>query len=132
MGSLSSVALSVYGGFMKFEVWHAHPPNFFGDVARAASFPRGYLMVAEVETADLDAVFRLTNHIGTSWTENAEVTVISTVTGPRSTSVGDIIVGPFPPLMGTSIPHEADVLMIADVGHFDMRLRQPHARNSYV
>lgn len=49
-----------------------------------------YTLVAEVDTNDMDDVFRLTNHISHSWTENEEVTAV--IERVRSTSVGDILV----------------------------------------
>ena len=51
---------------------------------------RHYTHVADV-LAPLAQVFRLTNHIDRSWTENPEV-VWHTAAPVRSTSVGDVIV----------------------------------------
>lgn len=50
-----------------------------------------YVKVADVETDDLEDVFRATNHIDRPWTENKEVTALFSVRA-RSTSVGDVIV----------------------------------------
>ena len=49
-----------------------------------------YKKVAVVEAEDIDAVFELTNHIDSDWTENPGV--VAEPGRHRSTSVGDIIV----------------------------------------
>lgn len=55
---------------MTFDVWHADPPNFFGDRARAGMFPGGYVQAATVDAGSADDVFALTNHIVGNWTES--------------------------------------------------------------
>jgi hypothetical protein len=50
-----------------------------------------YTRVADVEVADLESVFNVTNHIDHSWTENDEVVALFSQR-PRSTSVGDVVV----------------------------------------
>lgn len=49
-----------------------------------------YKMVATVECGSLGEVFRLTNHINHSWTENEGVFAVSEKV--RSTSVGDVVI----------------------------------------
>jgi hypothetical protein len=80
---------------MKFEVWHAEPPNFFEDFDRAKAM-KDYTLVAEVEAKHIDEVFQLTNHIDSDWTKNEGVELAEGVSAARarSTSVGDVIVGP--------------------------------------
>jgi hypothetical protein len=74
---------------MKFKVYQAKEmPQSFTPAPETFN-KDDFVMVAEVETEDIEGVFRLTNHIDHDWTTNPEV---SGVTGScRSTSVGDII-----------------------------------------
>lgn len=51
-----------------------------------------YVLVAEVDTTDLERAYELTNHIDKDWTLNREVRAF--VPSCRSTSVGDMIVTP--------------------------------------
>lgn len=70
---------------MLFQVYHAINPNYgFGEPRQ---FPGEYELVANVETTDLEDVFRLTNHI--EFEKNAQV---EEVKSSRSTSVGDVVV----------------------------------------
>lgn len=55
-----------------------------------AGWPADYTKVADVDAPALGAVFGLTNHIDSSWLENAGVRPV--VSSARSTSVGDVIV----------------------------------------
>jgi len=79
---------------MLFKVFHADEPTFCVVEARCPEileeFPNGFTHVANVECADLEKVFYLTNHVDCSWLEHAEVEVL--VETARSTSVGDIVV----------------------------------------
>lgn len=82
--------------------------------------------VAEVAADDLEVAFRQTNHIDRAWTENPDVTVVTSSVAPaaqchRSTMVGDVmahdgtwhLVAPFgfmpvprkPPLVGLEDPY---------------------------
>jgi len=73
---------------MIWTVYHAKDPNFgFGPQLK---YPDDYQKVAEVECENLEEVFRVTNHIDRSWTENPEVKWHAEQV--RSTSVGDIVV----------------------------------------
>jgi hypothetical protein len=77
---------------MMFKVWHAKPERAsFG--MTALTFPDDYRHVADVEAPNMGEVFRLTNHIDESWTENEGVSVPGRVDPRtvRSTSVGDVI-----------------------------------------
>ena len=47
-----------------------------------------YRLVAEVDSEDLEHIFRLTNHIENDWWENEGIKVIEK---SRSTSVGDMV-----------------------------------------
>ena len=70
---------------MCYQVFHAINPNYgFGEPPQ---FPSEYELVANVETTELEDVFRLTNHI--EWEKNSQV---EEVKPSRSTSVGDIVV----------------------------------------
>jgi len=74
---------------MKYKVYHAINPTFgFG---KKPEFPSEYKLVATVECADLEDVFRITNHIDEDWTKNPEVTELFH-NRPRSTSVGDVVI----------------------------------------
>jgi hypothetical protein len=73
---------------MKYTVFHAKEPNF--GMGKPPEF-KDYEKVAEVETTGLESVFRLTNHINHSWTQNPEVRWFKGG-GVRSTSVGDIVI----------------------------------------
>lgn len=70
------------------KVFQAIQPNFGVPVLPDPEWPDGYELVAEVESDDLDDIFRLTNHIDHAWYENEGVVVHKQA---RSTSVGDIV-----------------------------------------
>ena len=74
---------------MKFKVYHKNEMKFGFNTPETFN-KSDYTMVAEVESADLEDVFRITNHIESDWTKNPEVIKIH---GGRcrSTSVGDIV-----------------------------------------
>lgn len=74
-----------------FAVWHNDKPSFMDNSDKTlANFPEGFTFVAHVDTTEVGAVFQLTNHIYSDWTENPEVSMV--VKGPvRSTSVGDVV-----------------------------------------
>jgi len=77
---------------MIHRVYHAINPTFgFGD---KPSFPDDYELVATVECAGLEDVFRITNTIDSAWTNNPEVVELHPTnrSGYRSTSVGDVVV----------------------------------------
>ena len=67
------------------KVWHAKNPTFG---LTEQNFPDDYELVAEVNTDNLEIVFRQTNHIDYPWWENDDVKVIKK---SRSTSVGDVV-----------------------------------------
>jgi len=74
---------------MKYRVYHAINPTFgFG---KKPEFPSEYELVATVESAGIEDVFRITNHIDHDWTKNPEVIELFH-NRPRSTSVGDVVV----------------------------------------
>lgn len=52
--------------------------------------PERFRAVAEVETAELEEAFRLTNHLEVDWRENPGVTPLVS-SRCRSTSVGDVL-----------------------------------------
>ena len=71
-------------------VYHAVDPTFG---QHFLPLPSEFQLVAEVEDADLERAFHLTNHLeDAGWPENEGVTCF--VASPRSTSVGDILVSP--------------------------------------
>jgi len=76
----------------KTRVYHAVGGNFRSARDPWAWCPSGFELVAELETEDLDKVFRLTNDCGEDWWLNKGVTAF--VVPSRSTSVGDVIVLP--------------------------------------
>ena len=62
------------------------------DAQKNATWPKDYIQVATVDTADKERAFELTNHIDHPWHDNKGVTCHG---GPhRSTSVGDVVVLP--------------------------------------
>jgi len=71
-------------------VFHAKKPTF-GEFPHPR-WPEGYRCVAVVQTTDLEKVFRLTNHHEEDWTSNPGVCCPDP--RQRSTSVGDVVVGP--------------------------------------
>jgi len=72
---------------MLFKVYHANEPNF--GMGKPPKFPQEFTHVANVDTATIDEVYRLTNHIGYAWWESKWVDCIKQ---SRSTSVGDVVV----------------------------------------
>jgi len=71
-------------------VFHAKEPTFgFGPHPQ---WPEGYRFVAEVDARDIDEGYGLTNNLERAWVENPEVR--SVAAGLRSTSVGDVVIGP--------------------------------------
>ena len=78
---------------MKFIVYHAKslPLDL---LTNAPPFPEfnleNYVKVAEVDTTDLDEVFRLTNNLDSPWILNKEV-MWHTEQPFRSTSIGDVV-----------------------------------------
>jgi hypothetical protein len=74
----------------KSKVYHRDPllPNPFDNQEQTGI---NFKLIAEVDSLDLDDIFKLTNHIDHDWTENSEVSLI--VNKPlRSTSIGDVVV----------------------------------------
>jgi len=79
-----------HGNGRPHRVFHAKEPTFgFGPHPR---WPEGYRLVAEVDAKGLEEVFGLTNDLGHGWTLNPGVRGL--VPRQRSTSVGDVVVGP--------------------------------------
>lgn len=76
---------------MKFKVYHREELASLFDKDAGKDFPEGYSLAASVECDNIDEVFRVTNHIDESWTENPEVKELHDPR-PRSTSVGDVVV----------------------------------------
>ena len=74
---------------MKFSVFHKIETDFWDTDPDPVNFPKGFEEVATVDTADINGVFRLTNHIDCEWWNNVEVTLVKE---SRSTSVGDVVV----------------------------------------
>ena len=64
-----------------FSVWHLNNTRDADWAETPAAWPVGYTKVAQLEGADLDGVFRLTNSIDSSWAGSQ---------GLRSSSVGDV------------------------------------------
>lgn len=79
---------------MLFKVYHQDRPSFMGnDAETLKDFPNGFTHVANVEAKNLGEVFEKTNHIDSNWTLNPGVTLTAMGSfGPRSTSVGDVVV----------------------------------------
>ena len=73
----------------QYEVWHADPPDFCAERS-LASFPEGYVKVAEVIAECQDGVFDATQHIDRPWTARTNVRPCKTQV--RSTAVGDVVV----------------------------------------
>jgi hypothetical protein len=72
------------------EVYHATKPTF-GLPLHAPDegpWPKGYELVAKVDTHDLDEAFGLTQHIEDEWWKNKKVELVKK---SRSTSVGDVL-----------------------------------------
>lgn len=71
-----------------------HAVNFVWPVSEdpPAGTLTKYVLVAEVETDDLERAYELTNHTDEDWTLNSEVRAFAP--SCRSTSVGDMIVTP--------------------------------------
>ena len=72
-----------------FYVYHAINPSFGRETPDFT--PENYRKVAEVQVANMEDVYELTNHIMHHWWDNAEVTLVGEPK-QRSTSVGDILV----------------------------------------
>jgi hypothetical protein len=70
------------------EVWQKKKMAF--DEDDPCDFPKDFVLVAKVQTDDLDAAFEKTNTIDKYWWENQGVEAL--VTKTRSTSVGDVMV----------------------------------------
>ena len=64
------------------------------DAVKEAIMLGEYELVATVESDSMDAAFQLTNHIDYDWRKNDNVDPVTydIPTGPRSTSVGDLMV----------------------------------------
>ena len=75
---------------MKYTVWHAREPKF-GMGGHPEFNDENYEKVAEVESENVDDVFRITNHIDSPWPKNPEVRWYKGG-GCRSTSVGDVVI----------------------------------------
>ena len=74
-----------------FGVWHLNNTRDAGWAETPAAWPVGYTKVAQLEGADLDEVFRLTNSIDSPWFEAAGITRVRAGSrGLRSSSVGDV------------------------------------------
>jgi hypothetical protein len=76
----------------KTRVYHARSWNFRASEKPHSIRRSAYVLVAEVDTFDLDEAFALTNHFDGDWADNEGVKAL--VEQRRSTSVGDIIVPP--------------------------------------
>jgi hypothetical protein len=72
------------------EVWQKKKMAF--DEDDLGEFPQDFVLVAKVQTDDLDVAFEKTNTINKYWWENEGVEAL--VTKTRSTSVGDVMVDP--------------------------------------
>lgn len=73
---------------MQLKVYHAREPNFRDDEPQEFN-DANFELVAEVECAQFEDVFYLTNHVDHAWWENEGVTCVKQ---SRSTSVGDVVV----------------------------------------
>ena len=90
------------------KVYHTKNWNSYWSFGTIGSrFPKDYMLVAEVESDNLDDVFQLTNHIESDWTKNKGVR--ATLSGQRSSSVGDLF-----------IDAKGDVHLVASVGFIKM------------
>lgn len=75
-----------------YTVYHADNPTFCLPHPKFSLNDRtGFSVVAIVDAASLEEVFRLTNHIDKPWQENDQVSYGKK--NARSTSVGDVVVG---------------------------------------
>jgi hypothetical protein len=95
--------------FARYQVWHADPPNFLGNVAVARQWPTGYRLVATVDARHRDEVFGLTQNVESSWTKHPQV--VAQVGSARSTSVGDILV---------NLSKAGDRAMVASFGFVEL------------
>jgi hypothetical protein len=116
--------------------------------ATPSTFPDGYRLVAIVESPDRDAVFELTNHAFTGWHERTS-TLRRFDPGPRSTSVGDVVLdesdtlwacapigwSPLPEALGKrareivdEFPEAHELIVLRDERHVVMRTRHPMLR----
>jgi hypothetical protein len=87
----------------KTKVYHAIEPTFgFGPIP---AWPDEYVMVAEVDSDEPDAVYELTNTTNHLWWENLGVHPAFVGEGVRSTSVGDVLIMP-----------DGKILQCADIG----------------
>ena len=75
---------------MNFTVYHARRPNFGIDGHQPFDHNH-FKAVGVVEAGSPDSDYRLTNHEDKPWWDNLEVA--KHVGTPRSTSVGDVLVG---------------------------------------
>lgn len=66
-----------------------HDKDFNPVQTRDRVFPDDFLLVANVDTDNLEDVFRLTNHIDSAWWTNPGV---HHLVESRSTSTGDVVV----------------------------------------
>lgn len=69
-------------------VWHHKNPTF-GFGTGMSNFPEDYVLVAYVESNNLEEIFALTNTIEEFWWKNSKV---EGIVNSRSTSVGDVVV----------------------------------------
>lgn len=116
--------------------------------ATPSTFPAGYRLVAIVESPNRDAVFELTNHVFTGWHERAS-TLRRFDPGPRSTSVGDVVLdesdslwacapvgwSALPDALGKrareivdEFPEAHELIVLRDEKHVVMRTRHPMLR----
>lgn len=74
---------------------YADATMFPDDAAIRAVWEAGeYDVIADLEVADLEVAFSMSNSINGNWTENSEVTSYHGDGKERSTSVGDILANP--------------------------------------
>lgn len=68
-------------------VYHVKSPTFFERALKLSEV----VLVAEVNTNNLDDAYRLTNNIDSGWHANSEVKYLGPPDGCRSTSMGDVL-----------------------------------------
>ena len=78
----------------KFTVYHADPPRFgiTPKVVRVREFPNGYTRVARLEATDAEDAYQRSQTVEAAWINQSGVKAFKLPA--RSTSCGDIIVGP--------------------------------------
>ena len=76
-----------------FKVYHASPRADFLCELDLATFPTGFVHVADVQAENVDEVYERTNHIDSDWTKGKHVVKVH-VPRARSTSCGDVILDP--------------------------------------